>query len=104
MIRVVTAAFLIGASQAAAADIETVTQKGYGCLEKADFIRSVEFASADDQAAFTKFIQPKFADGSCVRFAQGDKVYLEHSVVNGPICIRPKGEVHCLWTDPSVIQ
>lgn len=96
--------FAVAALPATAAETDLITQEGFGCREKAGFSRAVEFASADDQVAFKKFLQREIAAGNCRLLHKGDSVFVEDLDMKGMICARPKGEINCLWTGEEIVK
>lgn len=85
-------------------ETRTVSVEGFGCLALQDFERSVTFAAQDDAAALTKFMAQKSSVGDCRPLHVGQAVFIENSSDNGRICLRPKGDVDCLWTSGAIFE
>ncbi|TIS37545.1 MAG: hypothetical protein E5W95_18210 [Mesorhizobium sp.] len=96
--------FVSTAGASGAAEFKTVSTEGFGCLALNDFNRAVDFANQNDIAAFKKFIGQKVPSGECRSLHKGQAVFEEQTSGDGRICVRPKGDIDCVWTDRAIIE
>ncbi|MES0218030.1 hypothetical protein NKL07_22035 [Mesorhizobium sp. C280B] len=89
---------------AVAAEPQTIATEGFGCLALRDFERAVQFADQDDAEAFKKFVEQKGETGDCRSLHKGQSVFLENTSGSGRICVRPKGDIECLWTGSTIVE
>ena len=67
------------------------------CLKNA-YVDQLERVK-DDKAALQKLIVMLMAGGECQAVEQGTLVKIDGgSLYHGTFCIRPQGEISCLWT------
>jgi hypothetical protein len=70
------------------------------CPNVSDFIRIVELTIQNDNDGLQKFSN----SSGCLQFPMGTVAAVEQEDNNGRmVCIRPRNEIKCLWTDPSLL-
>lgn len=68
------------------------------CTDRADFDQFVPLAAAKDYVAFDRLRRLRNAQGRCVDLPKGRAVYLDDFSVWGRVCVRPAGDIACVWT------
>lgn len=77
----------------------TVNTAIIACTSLSDEVRFIYLMRENDKAAATKFIYTYIGNG-CNWLNTGTQVFEEHFDSNNAVkytCVRPRGEINCLW-------
>jgi hypothetical protein len=92
--------FSLAGPSAKAGDLYKGTIKGdavIGC-DRESFDRSINFAVSGDNAAYARLMSRGLATGTCIKFRNGQTVFIEDRTFTGARCIRPEGSAEkCVW-------
>jgi hypothetical protein len=75
----------------------------FACKSANDFDRWRQFIAANDMVAVARFQLSKIDSGACDHIPGGVKVRIENSSVSERYCVRPVGDIECLWTGTASI-
>ena len=71
------------------------TNSGYmACATEAELERLIKFSAEGDQAA----VERAARSSSCTPLRPGLSVYISESSSSGKVCVRPLGQISCVWT------
>ncbi len=71
------------------------TNSGYmACATQAELERLIKFSADRDQAALERVAR----SSSCTPLRPGLSVYISESSGIGKVCVRPLGQISCVWT------
>jgi hypothetical protein len=88
------------AQPALAADDHRMVGASIGCKTKEEKSRLTHFLVDNDKEAFPKVATTAMLIGNCKIFNEGDAVYLSDTAIfSGLVCVRPRGETECFWTN-----
>ena len=91
--------FALSIMSAVASEL-TVTKATVGCKNREDKDKLTGFSVDGDTEAFKKFAMAHILVGDCVLMNEGDVAFLEDTAIfSGLVCIRPKGETDCFWSE-----
>jgi len=93
-----------GLSVPGAAFADQVKATFPGCRSKATFEKVHEIIMSGDKAARDKILMATMLAGECAIFKPGTTVFRADSTWDGLACLRPEGEISCLWTLREVIS
>lgn len=80
-------------------------ESSIGCKNKEVKRKLVSMAIDKDIEAFKKLALATILTGECRFFSAGDQVHLEDTAIfTGLICLRPRGEVSCYWTESEATE
>ena len=77
----------------------------FGCMDRDEFGRLVNYAVQNDQEAFSQALTRAVYNGTCTLFQNGETVYLtDTGIFSGVVKVRKRGETTEYWTNMEAIQ
>jgi hypothetical protein len=76
----------------------------YACKAQADRDKFNQLIASDDALAVGRFMSLKEGRRECVLLPAGLRVHVDTASVFGVYCVRPVGQIDCLWTDDTAVR
>jgi hypothetical protein len=80
----------------------TISSDALACRDLKDWQTLVGLANDKDEVAFNRLWQDKAMTGDCAVLRAGTHVFVkDFGFMTGTFCVRPEGEIECLWMTQS---